>query len=513
MRIVFTSDTHGSLYPVNYAQNCPENTGLFCVAAQIDKDENTLVLDGGDSLQGTPLLSYYLAHKNEYEFNPMAEGFNAMGLDYYTLGNHDFNFGYEAILDYVTAMKAQLISCNVVDKRGALGIKKSVIHTMADGLKVGITAAVTGYVNVWEQKENLSELEVLDPITELKKEFEAIKDKCDLTVCIYHGGFEEDLSSGRLLSDTKENEACRIAREMDFDILLTGHQHMAVEGVTINGTYGVQPPDKARRYCELSVSGTKGDFSITSKLVSVKEPGKEYEQIVKAHDFMNDLTTTVDKWLDEPIGFLEKEIQPEEKLSVALHGSKVASIFNQVQLDFTGADFACTSLSNDPLGLKKSITVRDVLGIYQFANTIEVKSVTKKVLKTALERCAEYFDYDKETGKISISKVFLQPKVEHYNYDFYAGLWYEFDLTRPVGDRVVTLKKLDGSEISDDKEYTLATSNYRATGTGGYECIGKSPVARSYSEEMPDLLIDYIRKNSPVPEIVNSRFSCKPQEQ
>ncbi len=275
MRIVFTSDTHGSLYPVNYAQNCPENTGLFCVAAQIDKDENTLVLDGGDSLQGTPLLSYYLAHKNEYEFNPMAEGFNAMGLDYYTLGNHDFNFGYEAILDYVTAMKAQLISCNVVDKRGALGIKKSVIHTMADGLKVGITAAVTGYVNVWEQKENLTELEVLDPIAELKKELEAIKDKCDLTVCIYHGGFEEDLSSGKLLSDTKENEACRIAREMDFDILLTGHQHMAVEGVTINGTYGVQPPDKARRYCELNVTGTKGNFDISSKLVSVKEPGKE----------------------------------------------------------------------------------------------------------------------------------------------------------------------------------------------------------------------------------------------
>jgi len=513
MRIVFTSDTHGSLYPVNYAQNCPENTGLFCVAGQIDKDDNTLVLDGGDSLQGTPLISYYLGHRDEYGFNPMAEGFNAMGLDYYTLGNHDFNFGYEAILDYVTAMKGQLISCNVVDKRGALGIKKSVIHTMPDGLKVGITAAVTGYVNVWEQKENLTELEILDPVTELKKELSNIKDKCDLTVCIYHGGFEEDLSTGKLLSETKENEACKIARQLDFDILLTGHQHMAVEGVMIDGTYGVQPPDKARRYCELLVSGKKGDFKISSKLVSVNEPGKKYEEIAKAHSFMDGLTIAVDKWLDEPIGFLEKEILPEEKLFVALHGSKVASIFNQVQLDFTGADFACKSLSNDPLGLKKAITVRDVLSIYQFANTIEVKSVTRKVLKTALERCAEYFDYNEETGEVSISKVFLQPKVEHYNYDFYAGLWYEFDLTRPVGDRVVTLKKLDGSELLDDKKYTLATSNYRATGTGGYECIGKSPVDRSFSEEMPDLLIDYIRKNSPVPEIINSRFSCKPQKQ
>ena len=184
-----------------------------------------------------------------------------------------------------------------------------------------------------------------------------------------------------------------------------------------------------------------------------------------------------------------------------------------MELEFTGADFACTSLSNDPLGLNKDISVRDVLGIYKFSNTLQVKGVTKAVLKEALERCAEYFDYNPETGKISISKVFLHPKVEHYNYDFYAGLEYCFDLTKPVGERVVVLKKLDGTELSDDETYTLATSDYRATGTGGYECIGNSPLVRSYSEEMPDLVIDFIRRNSPVPQIVNSRFSYKPQKQ
>ena len=77
----------------------------------------------------------------------------------------------------------------------------------------------------------------------------------------------------------------------------------------------------------------------------------------------------------------------------------------------------------------------------------------------------------------------------------------------PVGDRVVTLKRLDGTELSDSDTYTLSTSNYRATGTGGYECIGKAPIARSYSEEMPDLLIDFIKKNTPVKEIHNSRFN------
>ncbi|WP_029320524.1 bifunctional metallophosphatase/5'-nucleotidase [Butyrivibrio sp. AE3004] len=525
MKIIFTSDTHGHVFPINYATNKDENSGLFCIAAQI-KDEidgNTLLIDGGDSLQGTPLLSYYLSHRDEYDFNPMAEGFNAMGLHYYTLGNHDFNFGYDAIADYAKAMKAELICANVNDKRGELGIKKHVIHTLEDGTRVGITGAVTGYVNFWEQEKNLTELEITDPIEALKNALDEIRDVSDITVCIYHGGFEEDLATGNRLSDTEENQACKIARELDFDILLTGHQHMAVEGVMLDGTYGVQPPDKAMRYCVLEANkedalagepGTESDnlttrcFAVKSELRPVESPGEAYREILQSHSFMEKMNENLQTWLDEPIGCLEKEIEPEDKLEAALNGSKVASMFNQVQLELTGADFSCTSLANEPLGLHKEITVRDILGIYQFANTEEVKEVTGAVIRKALERCAEYFAIDEKTGKVKISEVFLQPKVEHYNYDYYAGLWYEFDLTRPVGERVVTLKKLDGQEILDDEKYTLVTSNYRATGTGGYECIGNCKTIRTYPEEMPDLVIDFVRRNSPVGEIVNSRFTC-----
>ncbi len=506
MRIIFTSDTHGHLFPVNYAKNCPENSGLFLLASQIKKDENTLVIDGGDSLQGTPLMTYYLEHKDEYGFNPMAEGFNAMGLDYYTLGNHDFNFGYDAISDYVSSMKAMLICANVEDLGGELDIRKNFIHVMPDGTRIGITAAVTGYVNVWEQPEHLELLNVTDPVEALREQYEELKDQCDITVAIYHGGFEEDLKTGALLSKTSENQACKISRELGYDIILTGHQHMAVPGVEIEGTYGVQPPSNAVKYCVLDVEKKDAKVEISSELVTPDAFDERCQKVIDEHDFMNDLTDKIQVWLDEPIGSLEKEIAPEPKLETALHGSKVAAIFNQVQLDYTGADFSCTSLANDPLGLKKEITVRDVLGIYQFANTVEVKEVTKAVLKAALERSAEYFEYNAETKEVSVSKIFLQPKVEHYNYDYYAGLEYIFDLTRPVGDRVVTLRKIDGTELSDDEKYTLVTSNYRATGTGGYQCIGDCRSVGSYSDEMPDLLINFIRKNTPVPEIHNSVF-------
>ncbi|WP_026657585.1 bifunctional metallophosphatase/5'-nucleotidase [Butyrivibrio sp. AC2005] len=519
MKIIFTSDTHGHIYPINYATGKEENSGLFRIASQIKNeiDGNTLVIDGGDSLQGTPLMTYYLGNRGKYDFNPMAEGFNAMGLNYYTLGNHDFNYGYDAIADYTKSMKAALICANVEDKRGELGIKKHIIHTLEDGTRVGITGAVTGYVNVWEQEKNLTELEITDPIEALKKELAEIKDESDITVCIYHGGFEEDLATGQRLSDTEENQACKIARELEFDILLTGHQHMSVPEAMIENTYGVQPPDKAMKYCVIeackgadsrNAQTTVNGWNVTSNLITVSANEEVYNEILASHSFMEDMNTSLQIWLDEPIGCLENEIKPEEKLEAALHGSKVASIFNQVQLELTGADFSCTSLANEPLGLHKEITVRDILGIYQFANTEEVKEVTKADIKLALERCAEYFDYDANTKEVKISDVFLQPKIEHYNYDYYAGLWYEFDLTRPVGDRVVVMKKMDGTELSDNEKYTLVTSNYRATGTGGYECIGKCKTIRTYPEEMPDLVIDFVRRNSPVGEIVNSKFKC-----
>ena len=86
----------------------------------------------------------------------------------------------------------------------------------------------------------MENLRISDAFTAAARAYEYLQGRCDVTVCIYHGGFEEDLSTGRLLSDSGENVACKIARELGYDILLTGHQHMQVEGVELHGTYAVQ---------------------------------------------------------------------------------------------------------------------------------------------------------------------------------------------------------------------------------------------------------------------------------
>ena len=480
-QIYYTSDTHGHVFPVTYASNSPENAGLLNLA---------LVLDGGDALQGTPLTQYYLAHREEWPIHPVAAAFNALGLDYFTLGNHDFNFGYEALREYLEAMDGMCLCTNVEDLGGQLRIRPWAVHTLDNGLRIGITGVVTDFVNIWEQPQNLERIRITDAFRAARAACAALRDQCDVCVCIYHGGFEEDLATGQLLSDSGENIACRIARELDFDLLLTGHQHMAVEGVNLSGTYAAQPPANAGQLLHMvgQWDGAKSRFQSTLIPVGGAHPAEPYQSLLP-------LENAVQNWLDQPIGVLSQAIPPEGKLEAALYGSQVAALFNQVQLTETGADFSCTSLGNDPVGLASPVTMRGVTAAYLFANTLVVLEVTGEVLRQTLERCAAYFTL--VDGQPQISQEFLLPKVEHYNYDFYAGLAYTFDLRRPVGSRVVRLTKLDGSPLGDGT-FRLCTSNYRATGTGGYEILRKCPVLWRGGVEMPDLTARYIQTHSPV---------------
>ena len=354
---------------------------------------------------------------------------------------------------------------------------------------------VTDFVNVWEQPQNLERLRITDAFQAALTACSALRDQCDVRVCIYHGGFEEELETGRVLSDSGENIACKIVRELDFNLLLTGHQHMAVERMELSGTYAVQPPANAGQFLHITGQQDGRDIRFCSKLTPVgathtKEP---YQSLLP-------LEQAVQTWLDQPIGELAHPIRPEGKLDAALHGSQVAALFNQVQLAETGADFSCTSLGNDPVGLASPVTMRGVTAAYLFANTLVVLEVTAEVLQQTLERCAAYFTLVDDRPQIS--EEFLFPKVEHYNYDFYAGLAYTFDLRRPVGSRVVRLTKLDGSPLENGK-FRLCTSNYRATGTGGYDALRKCPVLWRGGVEMPDLTARYIQTHSPVPQLHN----------
>ena len=499
-KIYFTSDVHGKVLPVDYQTGKPRRRGLMDIAAELEKDSNTIVCDGGDALQGSALMQYYLEHQERFPLHPVAFGFRAMGLEVFTLGNHDFNFGYDVLRDYLREVNAVCVCANVEDRRGELGLKKTWIKTLENGLRIGFTGVVTDYVNLWEKTEHLAELKVSDPIPAAEAALKELTGKCDVTVCIYHGGYERDLVSGRKLTESRENVACELAEKLDFDILLTGHQHMAVPGVMLNGTFSVQPPNDADRYIEIKAALKNDGLHCegTLKTISADCSEADYAALLP-------LEQQTENWLDQEIGKLSEAIPAESKLALGVHGSALAALFNEIMLKNYPADFACCSLGNDPIGLPSSVSIRSVYAAYQFANTLTVKKVTKAVLKACLERCASYLELN-ENGEIYIGDTFLQPKIEHYNYDFFAGLDYAFDLRKPHGERVAWIRSLDGTELRDDESYTLVTSDYRATGTGGYEALGECETVFSGADNMQDLIVEYIRQQPELHVPDNYRF-------
>lgn len=496
LKIYFTSDLHGYVYPTDYVERNEKNIGLLNIINHFNKDGNTLIIDGGDTIQGSPFTNYL--SNSDFDIHPISTIMNAGGYDFITLGNHDFNYGKDYLKKYLDNLNANCLCTNVIDKTNGLPILPYKIKTIENGLKVGVMGFTTDFITRWERPENIENIDIIDTFDSIKKHYDTIKKQCDVLVGIYHGGFEYDLESHKQLSTTKENIAYKICKELDFDILLTGHQHLPIANMNLHGTHIAQTPHNGSKFLELKLTiDDTGSININSSLENIElNPNKEM------YDKFLPLENKVQQWLDTPVGVLDTELQPTTHLDMALNGSNLANFINQIQLESSDADIACTAFANVIKGFGKNVTVRDILSTYPYPNTLVVLEVNRKILKLALERAASYFENN--NGNVTISERFLKPKVEHYNYDYFTNINYAFDLNKEVGNRVTSIK-YKGKELSDNQTLTLVMNNYRASGAGGYEFYENCKVVKEILIEMPEIIINYF-KNNPKVVVDTSRY-------
>ena len=240
------------------------------LSMRFPKDENTLVIDGGDTIQGSPLT--YFGH-SEHADIPVAEAMNDRGYDYVTLGNHDFNYGREHLKRYLDTLDAKCLCANVADERQELPLLPCAVHTLENGLRVGLVGVTTDWINRWEKPENLAGFRVTGPLEAAKKAVASMS--CDVLVGIYHGGIERDLATGRLLSGTDENIGCRLCEELPFDLLLAGHQHIPLGSGEWHGTHIVQTPANAAAYIRAEMDENR---RFTSELCPVPDHAELTEE-------------------------------------------------------------------------------------------------------------------------------------------------------------------------------------------------------------------------------------------
>ena len=484
MTICFTSDIHGYFSNLDYASGKRIPSGYVNCMRSFPRDGNTLILDGGDVLQGSPLTYWRYSGGADVECFP-AKIMNLAGVRFVTLGNHDFNYGVKPLREYLAALDAVCLCANV---EGIPEVRKTALVTLENGLRVGLTGILTPYTPHWERPENLTGVRVLDSVSSAREALGELKAQgAEVTVCIAHCGFERDPVTGRPLSNPEENQGYQSCRELDFDILLTGHQHQARAGINLCGTHTCQVSDRARHYArvELALEDT-GETSVQSRIVEAGDtPDPAALEYLKPLDAANAV------FLDMPLGRLDRALPMQDRLTTALHGSSIANFINQVQLEASGADISVTALGNTVKGFNRQVTIRDIVATYEFPNTLKTVLVTRKALKAALERCAEYFD----TGEgLRISEAFLLPAPQHFNYDFYSGIEVTMDIDKPLGQRVVSIL-YQGQELPEGKQLRLCLNNYRATGAGGYPLYAQCPVLREEPTEIPQLIMDYILRH------------------
>ena len=215
--ILHTNDVHSHIepFPSNH-KKYPDMGGVARRSSVIDairkNDPNTLLLDAGDSFQGTPYFNFY---GGELEFKLMSK----MGYHASTIGNHEFDEGVDNITQQMQHADFDMINANYDLSQTSLSekVRPHKIYEM-NGIKVGVFGLgieLDGLVS----KKLYQDTKYLDPVAVAREQVKQLKQqkKCDLIICLSHLGF--DYSSDKI-SDRK-----LAGLTQDIDLIIGGHTH------------------------------------------------------------------------------------------------------------------------------------------------------------------------------------------------------------------------------------------------------------------------------------------------
>jgi 2',3'-cyclic-nucleotide 2'-phosphodiesterase/3'-nucleotidase len=501
--ILGTTDLHGNIDPIDYYTNKPDNRGLAKIATlikSIRKDQPNLVLiDSGDTIQGSPLESFH-GRKNNEPPDPMMLAMNALSYDAMTVGNHEYNFGLKVLEKARQEAKFPWLSANTYSSNtGETHYKPYIVRNIA-GVKIGILGLTTPGIPNWDNPPNYAGLEFHNPIPEARKWVDTLRsqEKADVVIVAMHMGLGEDLRTGEVSPGqvSHENEAIAIAQQVPgIDVIFMGHTHREVPSLYINGVLITQANYWGRHLArvDLYLQKSAAAWSVYAKAARTLPaddrvaPDADIVKIAEPYD------RETQSWLGRAIGESAKELTAKE---ARFRDTAILDLIQQVQLEAGKADVSMVASFNSEARIAQGpVTVRDIAGLYVYENTLVVLEVTGEQLKAALEHSAKYFKAY-VPGKPAADLV--DEKIPAYNFDIAEGVTYDLDISKPIGQRIQNLS-FHGQAVKPDQKFRLATNNYRVNGGGGYTMYKNTPVVYRSSEEIRELIIDWVERHKVVP--------------
>lgn len=218
--ILHTNDIHGR---IEVGEGMLGMSGISSlISAHREDYEHVLVLDAGDTIHGRPIT-------NLLEGESTVLAMNKAGYDVMVPGNHDFNFGYERLLELEEIMEFDLVAANV-EKEGVLLFDPYVIKELGQ-FKIGVIGLATPATVTTTHPKNVVGLEFTDMIEAAEKYVGFLQEEnVDLIIVLGHVGMDGNYPS------------TEVAEQVDgIDLFVDGHSHdKLTEGIWHSDTLFAQ---------------------------------------------------------------------------------------------------------------------------------------------------------------------------------------------------------------------------------------------------------------------------------
>ncbi|MER7897578.1 5'-nucleotidase C-terminal domain-containing protein [Streptomyces sp. NPDC096046] len=528
--VLGTTDLHGNVFNWDYFTDKEfddrdhNDVGLAKVSTLVNRvreekgRRNTLLIDAGDTIQGTQ-LSYYYAKVDPITaeggpVHPMAQAMNAMDYDAAALGNHEFNYGIPVLRKFEQQCRFPLLGANALDAKTLRpAFAPYSMHRLRTPHGRDVKVAVLGLTNpgiaIWDKANVQGKMTFPGLEEQAAKWVPKLRSMgADVVIVSAHSGSSGTSSYGDQLPYI-ENAAALVAEQVPgIDAILVGHAHTEIpEYFVANKKTGKrvvlsEPLKWGQRLTlfDFELVWEKGCWRVEKVGAKVLN-SNTVEEDPKITKLLLDEHEKVVAYVNQVIGTNAAEMTSAE---APYKDVPIIDLINHIQADtvrqaLAGTEHAALPVLSQAACFSRSaripagrVTIRDVAGLYVFENTLEARLMTGAQMKAYLEFSANYFAQTAPDAAVDPAKLTNANGTPDYNYDVVSGLSYEIDIAKPAGSRVTNVR-FEGQPLADDARFVFAVNNYRANGGGNFPHVAAAPVLWSNSEEIRNTMIAWVK--------------------
>lgn len=478
--ILHTNDVHGAIS--SYAK-------VAALKAEYEaKGAEVLLMDAGDYIQGEPYVS---VSQGETAIRLM----NYVGYDVATIGNHEFDYGYENLAKLAAAAEFPIIAANVM-YNGKTAFEANKVFELESGVKVGVFGLSTPETATKAHPGKIKGVTFLSG-DDMNKTAQAQVDEltaagCDYIICLGHLGID-DSSKGYRSVDLLEAVT-------GIDVFIDGHSHSSLDDVKALVGEDCKVGDTL-----LTSTGTKlatvGAVVISEDGISIESV--DLEKYEGSDDVVEEAAQLVIDEVDAAYGevFAKSEVElcgekaPGNRTEETNNGDLIAdAILWQAKKDgsLPVADENVIAITNGG-GIRAAIaagdiTKKDVNTVLPFGNTVAYVTVKGSVLLEALE--ASTYCTPEAVGAfpqvagieftVDTNKAFDQGEL-------YPGTTYY----APASINRVTIESINGKAFDPEATYVVVTNDFLAAGGDTYYAFSVSTSVDT-GVPMDEALMSYI---------------------